>query len=138
VSRPVSPLRRRVWKPTALLLTAAVACIAGCTVRTGTRSAWTPETEIVLDEPNFETAVVHAVGSASCDYLLFMVPLCWNQNIATRAWDEMSRRAAVEGRPAQYVNVTVDDFVRWNVVGLWFRQMYTVSADVIVYRDAPS
>jgi hypothetical protein len=96
------------------------------------------ETEIFLREPNFETAVVHAVGTASCDYILFMMPLCRNPNIATRAWEDMSRQAGMEGRPAQYVNVTVDDFVRWNLLGLWFRQVYAVSADVIVYGDTPS
>lgn len=46
--------------------------------------------------------------------------------------------AGMAGRPAQYVNVTVDDFVHWNLQGLWFRQVYALSADVIVYGGAPS
>jgi hypothetical protein len=119
------------------LLAMSVVCAAGCTVRNAYRSPWDAETEIFLREPNFETAKVHAVGSASCDYILWMIPLCANQNIATRAWEEMARQAGVEGRAAQFVDVTVDDIVRWNVLGLWFRQIYAVSADVIVYRDLP-
>jgi hypothetical protein len=123
-------VRRRA----ALLLAAGMTCVTGCTVRSSNRSPWDAETEIFLRGPNFETAVVHAVGSASCDYVLLMIPLCGSQDVATRAWQDMSRQAGVEGRAAQYVNVTVDDFVRWNLLGLWWRDIYTVSADVIVYK----
>ena len=138
MSPPSIPRRRRARRAAALVLAAGMACLAGCPVRTANRSPRDAETEIFLREPNFETAVVHAVGTASCDYVFLMIPLCWDPNIATRAWNDMSRQAGVEGRAAQYVNVTVDDVVRWNLLGLWFRQVYAVSADVIVYRDVPS
>ncbi len=134
MSVPHTAPRWRARGVAALLLTAAVTCAAGCAVRTASRSTRDPETEIFLRGPNFQTAVVHAVGTASCDYVLFMIPLCANQNVATRAWEEMSRQAGVQGRAAQYVNVAVDDFVRWNLLGLWFRQVYAVSADAIVYE----
>jgi hypothetical protein len=135
VNRPVVWMRRAAARPVlALGLAASLTCAAGCPVRTASRAVQEPETEIFLRQPNFETAVIHAVGTASCDYLLLMIPLCADQNIATRAWEDMSRRAGVEGRAAQYVNVTVDDFVRWNFLGLWWREGYAVSADVIVYE----
>jgi hypothetical protein len=63
-----------------------------------------------------------------------MVPVCQRQDIATLAWEELTRAANVDGLPAQFVNVTVDDGVRWNILNLWWREVYTVSADVIVYR----
>ncbi len=128
-------LRRIARRATAFAFAATLFGAGGCAVRTASRSPWDAETEIILRSPNFETAVVHAVGTASCDYVLFMVPLCANQSIATRAWNDMTRQANVDGQAAQYVNITVDDVVRWNALGLWFRQVYAVSADVIVYHD---
>jgi hypothetical protein len=93
------------------------------------------EADFHLDSPNFRTTVAHAVGRASCHYILFSIPLCRRQDIASAAWEQLREQANLEGRSGQLVNIFEDDFVRNNLFGLYFLDVYTVSADVIVFED---
>ena len=91
------------------------------------------ETEFRLSSPNFGTDVVHAVGRASCHYVLFSIPLCRRQDIASVAWEQMRKEASLDGRSGQLVNVFEDNFLSNNLLGFYFQEVYTVSADVIVF-----
>lgn len=93
-----------------------------------------PESEFPLNSPNFEMEVVLASGEASCFYILFTIPLCKNQNLATIAWNQMRQQAQLEGKSAQFVNVFEDSSLRWNVFYIFYGEYYSVSANAIVYK----
>ena len=93
------------------------------------------ETKFTLDSANFETEVAHAEGEASCFYILLTIPLCRNQNIATIAWNRMRDQAQMEGKSAQFVNVFEDHSVRWNFLSIFYLEHYSISANVIVYKQ---
>ena len=91
------------------------------------------EAKFRLESANFKTGVTHATGEASCLYMLFSIPLCRDQNLATVAWNKMRTEAQIEGKSAQLVNVFEDQALRWNLFYLVYMEHYSVSADVIVY-----
>jgi hypothetical protein len=68
--------------------------IVGCSLQGFEQTSRYAETKFTLDSANFETETVHAVGEASCFYILFSIPVCKNQNIATVARQEITRRPA--------------------------------------------
>ncbi|RLA16824.1 MAG: hypothetical protein DRQ62_15665 [Gammaproteobacteria bacterium] len=93
------------------------------------------ETKFPLDSANFETGVVLAAGEASCLYIIFSIPLCEHQNIATIAWQEMRKEAQMQGKSAQLVNVFEDYSLRWNFFYFFYQEYYSVSGNVIVYKQ---
>ena len=107
----------------------------GCNLHNFEQTSRYAETKFVLDSANFETEVAHAEGEASCFYILLTVPLCKNQNIATIAWNRMRDQAQMEGKSAQFVNVFEDHSVRWNFLSIFYLEHYSVSANVIVYKQ---
>ena len=107
----------------------------GCNLHNFEQTSRYAETKFSLDSANFETEIAHAVGEASCFYILFSIPVCKNQNIATIAWDKMRDQAQIEGKSAQFVNVFEDHSVRWNFLSIFYLEYYSVSADVIVYQQ---
>lgn len=109
--------------------------LVGCSLHGFEQTSRYAETKFILDSANFETEVVHAVGEASCFYILFSIPVCKNQNIATVAWQEMRREAQMEGKAAQLVDVLEDHSIRWNFFYIFFLEYYTVSGNVIVYKQ---
>lgn len=92
------------------------------------------ESKLTLDAPNFETSVAHASGEAKCFYILFTIPLCDDQSLATIAWQRMRQEAQMEGKSAQLVNIFEDSGLDWNFFYIFYEESYTVSASVIVYR----
>jgi hypothetical protein len=92
------------------------------------------ETEFRLDSPNFKTTAVHVSGRATCHYILFSIPLCRRQDVASVAWEQMRREANLAGRSGQLINVHEDAFTRNNFFTLYFQEVYTVSANVIVFE----
>jgi hypothetical protein len=113
-----------------VLLGGTLGCATGGIVRARVEM----EAEFRLDSPNFKTTVTHAVGRGSCHYILFSIPLCRRQDIATVAWEEMRKQAELDGQAGQLVNIFEDDFLRNNLFGLYFQEVYTVSANVIVFE----
>ena len=107
----------------------------GCAAHDFEQASRYAETKFTLDSANFETEVAHAEGEASCFYILLTVPLCKNQNIATIAWNRMRDQAQMEGKSAQFVNVFEDHSVRWNFLSIFYLEYYSVSANVIVYKQ---
>lgn len=107
----------------------------GCNLHNFEQTSRYAETKLVLDSANFETEVAHAEGEASCFYILLSIPLCKNQNIATIAWNRMRDQAQMEGKSAQFVNVFEDHSVRWNFLSIFYLEYYSVSANVIVYKQ---
>lgn len=110
--------------------------MAGCSLYKLDQTTRYAEAKFSLDSANFETAVVHAAGEASCLYILFSIPVCKNQNIATLAWQKMRYEAHMEGKSAQFVNVFEDHSLRWNFFYLFYQDYYSVSASVIVYKQS--
>ncbi len=107
----------------------------GCNLHNFEQTTRDTETKFVLDSANFETEVAHAEGEASCFYILFSIPLCKNQNIATIAWNRMRGQAQIEGKSAQFVNVFEDHSVRWNFLSIFYLEYYSVSANAVVYKQ---
>jgi hypothetical protein len=118
----------------ALALVSALCGSAGCATGTVTRTRIDMETEFRLDSPNFKTTAVHVSGRATCHYILFSIPLCRRQDVASVAWEQMRREANLAGRSGQLINVHEDAFTRNNLFTLYFQDVYTVSADVIVFE----
>jgi hypothetical protein len=118
----------------ALSLVATLAGSAACTTGGVKRTLIDMETEFRLDSPNFRTTAVHVSGRAGCHYILFSIPLCRRQDIASAAWEQMRKEADLDGRSGQLINVFEDEFVRNNLFSLYFQEVYTVSADVIVFE----
>ena len=110
------------------------ATLVGCGTHQFVQTYRTAESEFPLNSPNFETAVVHAKGEASCFYILFTIPLCKDQRLATIAWDQMRQEAQLEGKSAQLVNVFEGHSVKWNLFYIFYEKYYTVSANAIVYK----
>lgn len=109
--------------------------IVGCSLHNFDQTSRYAEAKFTLESANFETEVVHAVGEASCFYILLSIPLCKNQNIATIAWKKMRHEAQMEGKSAQFVNVLEDHYFRWNLFNIFYQEYYSVSANVIVYKQ---
>jgi hypothetical protein len=118
----------------ALSLLASLVGSTGCATGGLSRSRVEMEGEFRLDSPNFRTTVTHAVGRGSCHYVLFSIPLCRRQDIASVAWEEMRGKANLEGQSGQLVNVFEDRYLRNNLFRLYFQEVYTVSANVIVFE----
>jgi hypothetical protein len=116
----------------ALLLGTALAG-NGCATQDFMRSRTVLDAEFRLDRPNFKTSAVQLEGRASCHYVLFSIPLCRRQDIASAAWQQLRAEARLDGRSAQLVNIFEDQFRRNNVLGLYFQDVYTVTADVIEF-----
>ena len=122
------------WRLAAAL--ALVAILGGATAcNTGgmSRTRVDMETEFRLDSPNFRTTAAQVSGNASCHHILFAIPLCRRPDIASVAWEQMRRESGLEGQQGQLVNVFEDNYFRNNLFGLYFQEVYTVSADVIVF-----
>ena len=129
--RTLRTLRSLISRVTVLTLSLI---IVSCSLHNFDQTSRYAEAKFLLDSANFETEVVHAVGEASCFYILLSVPLCKNQNIATMAWKEMRKEAQMEGKSAQFVNVLEDHYFRWNLFYIFYQEYYSVSANVIVYK----
>ncbi|UCE63906.1 MAG: hypothetical protein JSU59_01750 [Nitrospirota bacterium] len=84
----------------------------------------------------FTSGPVHIIGKASCPYILFSIPLCKHQDLASVAFKKMYQEAKIEGLSAQLVNVTHDAYLGTNVFYFFFVDNHTVSADVIVYEKS--
>ena len=110
------------------------ATLVGCGTHQFVQTYRTAESEFPLNSPNFETTVVNAYGEADCFYILFSIPLCKEQNLATIAWGQMRQEAQLEGKSAQLVNVFEDRSLKWNFFYIFYVEYYTVSANVIVYK----
>lgn len=121
--------RAAMW----FVLAAGVCSLVNCSTRGVLRARYDAETEIRLEAPNFRTTAVHVSGRASCHYVLFSIPLCRRQDIASSAWEQMRAEAALDGRTAQLINIAEDNYVRNNLFGLYFQDVYTISADVIAF-----
>lgn len=128
-------LRRLYSQMTRVTVLALSSIIVGCSLHGFEQTSRYAETKFILDSANFKTEVVHTVGEASCFYILFSIPVCKNQNIATVAWQEMRREAQMEGKAAQLVDVFEDHSIRWNFLYIFFLEHYTVSGNVIVYKQ---
>jgi hypothetical protein len=129
--------RRVGWHlPLAILLSLFVYLggSAGCATGGVSRSRVEMEAEFRLDSPNFKTTAVHVVGRGSCHYILFSIPLCRRPDIASVAWEEMRKKANLDGRSGQLVNIFEDAYLRNNFFTLYFQEVYTVSTDVIVFE----
>ena len=109
--------------------------IVGCSLHNFNQTSRYAEAKFSLESANFKTEVVHAGGEASCFYILLSIPLCKNQNIATMAWNKMRNEAQMEGKSAQFVNVLEDHYVRWNFLYIFYQEYYSVSANVIAYKQ---
>ena len=139
ISRPQAPLsqiRQRnhhaIITRFAILLITFV--ITGCSIHGIAQTPLVSKTDFALNSPNFVMETVNATGQASCFYILFSIPLCKDQNLATVAWEKMRQKAHLEGKPAQFVNVAVDRSLNWNLLFLFFQENYSVSANTIVYQ----
>ena len=108
--------------------------MVGCSLHNFGQTSRYAESKFPLDSANFKTDVVHAVGEASCFYILLSIPVCKNQSIATIAWKKMRNEAQMEGKSAQFVNVLEDHYFRWNLFYIFYQEYYSVSANVIVYQ----
>ena len=108
--------------------------IAGCSNHGIKKTTLASKTDFALNSPNFVMETVNATGQASCFYILFSIPLCKDQNLATAAWEKMRKKAHLEGKSAQFVNVAVDRSLNWNLLFLFFQENYSVSANTIVYQ----
>ena len=108
--------------------------ITGCNTHGITQTNLDVKTEFVLNSPNFVMETVNARGQASCFYILFSIPLCQDQNLATIAWEKMRQEAHLEGKSAQFVNVIEDRSLKWNFLYVFFQDNYSVSANTIVYK----
>jgi uncharacterized protein DUF6567 len=106
----------------------------GCNIHGISQTNLDIKTEFDLNSPNFSMETVNASGQASCFYILFSIPLCQDQNLATIAWEEMRQEAHLEGKSAQFVNVIEDRSLNWNFLYLFFQDNYSVSANTIVYK----
>ena len=135
-TRRPEPLAAGWLSSVAILLSVVTSLGVATACATGgiSRSHVEMEAEFRLDSPDFKTAVVHAVGRGSCHYILFSIPLCRRADIASVAWEEMRRQANLDGRSGQLVNVFEDRYLRNNLFTLYFQEVYTVSADVIVFE----
>lgn len=130
----MNPAARSRWQLVIVLsLIAALGGSAGCKTGEVGRTRIGMETEFRLDSPNFKTTAVQVSGRASCHYILFSIPLCRRQDIASSAWEQMREQASLDGRSGQLVNVFEDEYLRNNLFSLYFQAVYTVSADVIVF-----
>ena len=108
--------------------------ITGCNIHGISQTNLDVKTEFTLNSPNFAMETVNASGRASCFYILFSIPLCRDQNLATLAWEKMRQEAYLEGKSAQFVNVMEDRSLNWNFLYLFFQENYSVSANTIVYK----
>jgi hypothetical protein len=95
--------------------------LTGCNVHGISQTNLDVKTEFDLNSPNFTMETVNASGQASCFYILFSIPLCRDQNLATLAWEEMRQGALLEGKSAQFVNVIEDRSLNWNFLYLFFQ-----------------
>ena len=133
---PLLPIRPRnrnaIVSRIAMLLLTFI--ITGCSTHGINLTPQVSKTEFVLASPNFVMETVNATGQASCFYILFSIPLCKDQNLATAAWEKMRKKAHLEGKSAQFVNVAVDRSLNWNLLFLFFQENYSVSANTIVYQ----
>ena len=133
---PLTPIRQRnrnaIISRVAMLL--MILFISGCSTHGIKQTALVSKTDFTLNSPNFVMETVNATGQASCFYILFSIPLCKDQNLATAAWEKMRKKAHLEGKSAQFVNVAVDRSLNWNLLFLFFQENYSVSANTIVYQ----
>ena len=132
---------RRQQGKTVRALGAALVCtasllLAGCLKSSYEREALWNETNIDLRSANFRVSKVHAVGSASCRYLLGF-PLCRRPDIVSQAFAQMRAQAEHEGKAAYLVNVSQDRVRRWNIVLFWV-DSYFVSADAVAFLPGPA
>lgn len=127
-------LRSLYSQLTRVTILALSTLIVGCSLQGFEQTSRYAETKFTLDSANFETETVHAVGEASCFYILFSIPVCKNQNIATVARQEIRLEAKMEGKSAQLFDVLEDHSIRWNFFYIFFLEYFSVSANVIVYQ----
>lgn len=108
--------------------------ISGCNVHGINKTPLETKTEFSLNSSNFVMETVNATGRASCFYILFSIPLCDNQDLVTVEWEEMRVKANLDGKSAQFVNVSQDRSYNWNIFFFIYEESYSVSANTIVYR----
>lgn len=122
------------WLKLAAIILSLSTLTVGCRTHSFDQVMRFPESEFPLNSPNFDMDVVHATGEASCFYILFTIPLCKDQNLATIAWNQMRQQAQLEGKSAQFVNIFEDSSLRWNLFYIFYGEYYSVSANAIVYK----
>ena len=113
----------------------AAVVAAGCVSRSRNEMRVIPQGKIELERANFATVSVHAVGRACCSYV-FWIPLSGSSAIESTAWGAMKEQAGLEGKAAQYVNVTVERSDRWSFYPFYWQEHTTVSADAIAFTDS--
>jgi len=126
---------RGVHRPVRLIVgLAAVAALGsiGCTSDWGRGEVRRPETVIEVDRANFKTTVVHAVGQATRHYI-FWIPVSGPSDVSSTAWRRMKRNAGIDGKPAQFVNVTEQPTEQGVVWPIYYQKVHTVSADAITF-----
>jgi len=117
----------------ALLALSIVVFVPSCIVAWKEAPVHTNETDLVLRQGNFVTSKVHAVGSATRRFVFF-TGVAGPPDTLSAAWKAMKESAEIEGKAAQFVNVTEQRTTRWMVVPFYYQVTYTVSADVIAFE----
>ena len=123
---------------TGFFMLAFAQIITGCSAHHLNQTSRYAEVKFQLDADNFTTSATLVAGEASCAYILFTIPLCKNQSLAAIAWDKMRKQAQLDGKSAQIVNIFEDHSLRWNIFYIFYQQHYSVSGNVITYRQTHS
>jgi len=117
------------------LLAFLLLLFGGCSPRVYNPYPYESETKYeVNSKTHFKSGPIHIVGEASCPYILFTIPLCTRQDLASVAFNRMYQQANIEGLSAHLVNVTHDAYLTANLFLIFFIDHHAVSADVIVYE----
>lgn len=123
----------------ALLVPSLLAALltAGCTTRYRNVTDLGSETRVHLRGPDFETVATHAVGEARCHCVLWLV-VSGPAEVRSEAWKRMRAHASLEGKAAQFINVTEEMSTQWAFYPFYWQEVCTVSADAVGFtKGAP-
>ena len=132
--RPINGYTMLSKLATGFIMLAFSQILTGCSAHHLNQTSRYAEVKFQLDADNFATSATLVAGEASCAYILFTIPLCRNQSLASIAWAKMYTQAQLNGKSAQIVNIFEDHSVRWNIFYIFYQQHYSVSGNVITYR----
>ena len=118
---------------TRLLAVLALALTAGCVFGRDPGPRRTSETNIELSHANFVNSKVHVVGEVTKHYVFF-IGVAGPPDVHTAAWEAVRESAEMEGRAAQFVNVTQEQSTRWFLPPFYYQKVFTVSADVVRFK----
>lgn len=118
----------------AAVLLAAFLPLVGCGSYSAMTTPRADHSTILLNENDFEVTAPHAVGKASCTYIIG-IPM-GNTDVVSQAWMQMKTDAApaVDGNATQFVNVTQERTKRWSFGMIYYQDHCTVSADAITFK----